>query len=168
MWNNLFVITISNTCTSHSISLTTLLYKSTHFQSFCSLSSYLYIYVFFYIVNLVMDSARDIMPKGTWRIYELCNLICVAGCPLVSAKLKAVVELWQPLTRRWTRHTDNVAGTSGARSKNEATRQWDNSIRRVQFRVRCVPTNNQCKNHNLLMLGRYPHIDTSRHRVDTN
>jgi hypothetical protein len=52
--------------------------------------------------------------------------------------------VWQPRTRRWTRHIQNVAGSRDARSKNEATRLWDSSIRRVQFGVRCVPTNNQC------------------------
>jgi hypothetical protein len=72
-------------------------------------------------------------------------------------------ELWQ----HWARwhHTDNVAGFNDAKSKKEATRQWDNSIRHLQFIVRCVPTKNQCKNHKQsVLLGRYPHIDTSFHR----
>jgi hypothetical protein len=32
--------------------------------------------------------------------------------------------VWQPRTRQWSRHTDNVAGSSDAKSKREAMRQW--------------------------------------------
>jgi hypothetical protein len=48
------------------------------------------------------------------------------------------------------------------RTRHE-TRPVSLSIRRVQFIVGCVPTNNQCKTttNNLLMWGRYPSIDTS-------
>jgi hypothetical protein len=35
--------------------------------------------------------------------------------------------VWQPRTRRWTLHTDNVAGSSDVSSKNEDTRESDNS-----------------------------------------
>jgi hypothetical protein len=35
--------------------------------------------------------------------------------------------VWQPRTRRWTRHTDNVAGSSDVSSKNSSTHQPDNS-----------------------------------------
>jgi hypothetical protein len=76
--------------------------------------------------------------------------------------------VWQPRTRRWSRHTDNVAGSSDAKSKNEATRQWDNSIRRVKFGLCCVLTNNQCIKHKqaTIDVGRYPPIDTSPHIGD--
>jgi hypothetical protein len=64
--------------------------------------------------------------------------------------------VWQPRIKRWSRHTD-VTGSSDAKPNKEATRQWDNSIRRGQFVVHCVPRNNQYikpqTSHNLLMWG---------------
>jgi hypothetical protein len=49
------------------------------------------------------------------------------------------IHVWQPRTRRWSRHTDNVEGSSDVKSKKEATRQSDNRNHRVQLGIRCVP-----------------------------
>jgi hypothetical protein len=46
--------------------------------------------------------------------------------------------VWQPRTRRWSRHTD-VAGSSDVSSKNASTRQSDNRNQRVKLGIRCVP-----------------------------
>jgi hypothetical protein len=90
--------------------------------------------------------------------------------------------VWQPRTRRWSRHTD-VTGSSDAKPKKDATRQSDNSdhIKR-QFElvtrlgqssismsraVRSLMCSNEQPVHyttnNLLMWGKDPHIDTSPH-----
>jgi hypothetical protein len=45
----------------------------------------------------------------------------------------------QPRTRRWSCHTDNVAGSSDVKSKKESTRQSDNRNHRVQLGIRCIP-----------------------------
>jgi hypothetical protein len=71
---------------------------------------------------------------------------------LVQEEIKSSVGsshmvVWQPRTMRWSRHTDNVAGSRDAKPKKEAMRQLDNSISCVQFLVRCVLTNKQCINN---------------------
>jgi hypothetical protein len=108
----------------------------------------------------------------------------------VSAALTQLVEvcrtvvMWQPRTRRWTRHTDNVTGTSDVSSKNGTTRQSDNSdhtkrqfelvtrlgrsrsathAERASFFVCSAVTGTQrgqCTSSNelLMMWGRYPVI----------
>jgi hypothetical protein len=105
--------------------------------------------------------------------------------------------VWHPRTRRWTRHTDNVAGSSDVSSKNEATCEPDNSDHtKRQFelvtRLGQSPISNipravlagsfvssavyhwdnsvQCKptRELLMMWGRYLPLDTSPHnKLDT-
>jgi hypothetical protein len=64
--------------------------------------------------------------------------------------------VWQPLTRRWTRHTENVAGSSDVSSKNAFTRQSDYRNHSVRLGIRCVP---QCKftSELLMMWERWYH-----------
>jgi hypothetical protein len=68
--------------------------------------------------------------------------------------------VWQPRIRRWTHHTDNVAGSSDVSSKNEATRELDNSNHCVQLGIRSVreQLSVQCKStsEQLMMWERYP------------
>jgi hypothetical protein len=100
--------------------------------------------------------------------------------------------VWHPHTRRWTRHTD-ITGSSDVSSKNETTRQSDNSEHtKRQFKLvtrlgsqdqqprhmQCATSfassavtgteRGQCKSSNelLMMWGRYPHIDTSPHNIN--
>jgi hypothetical protein len=81
-----------------------------------------------------------------WKHGGKMQVLCVTSFVILTIDCvgSSHMVVWQPRTRRWSRHTD-VAGSSDAKPKKEATRQWDNSIHRMQFRVHCVPTNNQCK-----------------------
>jgi hypothetical protein len=55
--------------------------------------------------------------------------------------------VWQHRTGRWSRHTDNVAGSSDAKPKKEATRKTDNSIRHVQLKSVLFQPTTSALNH---------------------
>jgi hypothetical protein len=100
--------------------------------------------------NYIQEEMKRSLNPGN-ACYHLVQNLLSSRLPFKHVKILIVgssqMVVWQPRTRRRSRHTDNVAGYSDAKYKKEVTRQWDNSIRRVWFRVRCVPTNNKYINH---------------------
>jgi hypothetical protein len=136
-------------------------------------------------MNMACYMPAGLLTSETFSYSSSAPLQMVLTCP--QCEIINGIELWQPRTRRWTHHTD-VAG-----SKNEAARESDNSDHtKQQFElvtrlgqscisnyttcrargllcvqcgyrdssVQCKPTSEQ-----LMMWERYPHIDTSPHRI---
>jgi hypothetical protein len=115
---------------------------------------------FFTPPSVPPSSSSPIRPRVPVATYASPH----ASTPTQQSR-KGVV--WQPRTRRWTHHNDNIAGSSDARSKNRRKLRANGTIASVAFSSEsnvCQPTTSALNYKNLWMWGRYSPIDTSPHK----